>query len=105
MCVLIISKGGMSEPELKQMRWSRTVMYEKVKNIQCAENWIKRLCTYRMEPWLPDFSCHNIPKRRKMHQIATELPNEHKIYQMAIEYTNLFHSKALKNLPKLGFWF
>jgi hypothetical protein len=47
-----------------------------------------------MEPWLPDFSCHNIPKRRKMHQIATELPNEHKIYQMAVMY-----SKWPKNIP------
>jgi hypothetical protein len=39
------------------------------------------------------------------------LPNELKIYQMAVkyvcqlavDYTNLFHSKALQNLPKFGF--
>jgi hypothetical protein len=24
---------------------------------------------------------------------------------MAMKYTNLFHSKALQNLPELGFWF
>jgi hypothetical protein len=27
------------------------------------------------------------------------------ILQMAIKYINIFHSKALQNLPKLGFWF
>jgi hypothetical protein len=26
------------------------------------------------------------------------------IFQIAREYTNLFHSKALQNLPKLGFF-
>jgi hypothetical protein len=39
------------------------------------------------------------------------IPNDHKIYQMAVNYskrslnryTNIFHSKALQNLPKLGF--
>jgi hypothetical protein len=25
--------------------------------------------------------------------------------QMGIKYTNIFHSKALQNLPKLDFWF
>jgi hypothetical protein len=34
---------------------------------------------------------------------TTKLPNGHQIYQMAIDYTNLFHSKDLQNLPKLGF--
>jgi hypothetical protein len=28
----------------------------------------------------------------------------HKIFQMTIKYTNIFHYKALQNLPKLGFW-
>jgi hypothetical protein len=40
-----------------------------------------------------------------MWQLATKLENDHKIYQMAIEYTKLFRFKALQNLPKLGFWF
>jgi hypothetical protein len=43
-----------------------------------------------------------------MYQIATEIPNGHymykiavcNIFQMAQEYTNLFHAKGL---PKLGF--
>jgi hypothetical protein len=30
------------------------------------------------------------------------IPNGHKIFQMAIKYTNIYHSKALQNLPK--FW-
>jgi hypothetical protein len=24
---------------------------------------------------------------------------------MALKFTNIFHSKTLKNLPKFGFWF
>jgi hypothetical protein len=35
--------------------------------------------------------------------MATKLPNDHKIYQIVIKYTNTFHSKALQNLPQLGF--
>jgi hypothetical protein len=31
------------------------------------------------------------------------IPNGSKIDQMAITYTNIFHCKALQNLPKLGF--
>jgi hypothetical protein len=54
---------------------------------------------------------HNIPKRG-IYQIATKLPNGHKmcqmaiiyIFQMGIKYSNLFHSNALRNLPKLGFF-
>jgi hypothetical protein len=63
-----------------------------------------------LTPGLPDFSWHTIPKGEKMYQIATKLPNAHKctpngrnIFRMAIEYTNLSHSKTLQNLPKLGF--
>jgi hypothetical protein len=47
------------------------------------------------------FSWHNISKREKICQIATKLPNDPKMYQMDVihifqiakEYTNLFHSK------------
>jgi hypothetical protein len=48
----------------------------------------------------------------KIYQMDTELSNGHKnvqnshnmyIFPMTQEYTNLFHSKALKSLPKLGF--
>jgi hypothetical protein len=46
-----------------------------------------------------------------MYQVATKFRNGHKIYQMALTYifemaienTNIFHSKALQNLPKFGF--
>jgi hypothetical protein len=31
------------------------------------------------------------------------IPNEREIFQMVIKYTKIFHSKALQNLPKLGF--
>jgi hypothetical protein len=33
------------------------------------------------------------------------MPNVSKIFEMAIKYINIFQSKALENLPKLGFWF
>jgi hypothetical protein len=38
---------------------------------------------------LPDFSWHNIPKRGKIYQITTTLPNGHKIYQMTVKYSKL----------------
>jgi hypothetical protein len=36
---------------------------------------------------LPDVSLHNMPKRGKIYQITKTLPNETKIYQMAITYS------------------
>jgi hypothetical protein len=51
---------------------------------------------------------YNIPKRVEIHPAITKLPNLHKIYQngcnmfaTAIKYTNIFDSKALRNIPKL----
>jgi hypothetical protein len=29
------------------------------------------------------------------------MPNGRKIFQMVIKYSNIFHSKAIQNLPKL----
>jgi hypothetical protein len=31
------------------------------------------------------------------------MPNGHKLHQTTVKYTNIFHSKALQNIPKLGF--
>jgi hypothetical protein len=64
------------------------------------------------QPGLPEISWHNIPKWGKMYQMGnklpngynTYLPNSRNIFQMAIEYTTLFYSNALKNVPNLGFW-
>jgi hypothetical protein len=52
-----------------------------------------------------------IPKMGQIFQLTTTLPNGHKIcipndckiLQMPITYTNILNSKALKNLPKFGF--
>jgi hypothetical protein len=46
---------------------------------------------------LPDFSSYNIPKT------GENIPKLPLSYQMAIKYTNLFLSKVLRNLTKLGF--
>jgi hypothetical protein len=54
-------------------------------------------CPNAARPGLPDLSWHNIPKPRKIYQ------NGRTVYQMTIQYTNIFHSKALQNLRKLGF--
>jgi hypothetical protein len=46
---------------------------------------------------------------KKYAKLPPNIPNGHNIYQMAlnrthfIKYTNIFHCKTLKNLPKLGF--
>jgi hypothetical protein len=60
---------------------------------------------------LPEYSRHNIPKLGKnYHKLSQIKPNVHKmaaiyIIQMAIEkYLNIFHSKALQNLPKSFFF-
>jgi hypothetical protein len=59
---------------------------------------------------LTDFSWCMIPKQEKMYQMSTictewskTIPIIHKIFQMAIKYTNIFQSEALKNFPKLGY--
>jgi hypothetical protein len=59
---------------------------------------------------LPDFSCYNIPKGRKMYQITTKFPkwpqttlNGRKIYKMAIKYTNILKYKVFQNIPKSGY--
>jgi hypothetical protein len=58
-----------------------------------------------LDSGLPDFSWHIIPKRGKLYQITTTLPNGHKIYQMTVKYifqmatkyNSIFHPKALQN--------
>jgi hypothetical protein len=66
----------------------------------------------RKRAGLPDFSWHNVPKPGRIYVITSKIKNSNKIcqmyivciFQMDIEYTNLFHSKTLQNLPKMGFW-
>jgi hypothetical protein len=48
-----------------------------------------------------------IPKPEKIYQMNTNYtkrPYGHKLYQTAVKYTNIFPSKALQNVPKLGFF-
>jgi hypothetical protein len=61
---------------------------------------------------LPVSSWYNVPKWEKYtyhmtkklsHGQHVSMPNGRKIYQMAITQTNIFHSKALQNIPILGF--
>jgi uncharacterized protein YhbP (UPF0306 family) len=62
---------------------------------------------------LPDFLVHDA-KTVKMYQMNTKctkwskisknIPNVNKTFPMATKYTNIFQSKALKHLPKFGFW-
>jgi hypothetical protein len=60
---------------------------------------------------LPYFFGKNIPKRENILEDHKNMPNDHniyhtdigKIFQMIMKYTNIFHSKALQNLPNLGF--
>jgi hypothetical protein len=60
---------------------------------------------------LPDFSWHNIPKWGKIYQIATKLPNGHKMYQMAVIYSKcqkiiptFFTPRPSKIDPNCDFW-
>jgi hypothetical protein len=45
----------------------------------------------------------NIPNSRKLNKCPPKMQNWPKKFQLAIIYTNLFHSKALQNLFKVGF--
>jgi hypothetical protein len=56
---------------------------------------------------LPDMSVDNIPKREKIYQITKwpqNIPNGRRIDQGAVKYTNIFHCKSIKYLPKFGFF-
>jgi hypothetical protein len=62
-------------------------------------------------PGLPDLSCYSRPKPEKIYQITRKnskrpqnMANGCKIYRMDIKYTNIFHYRTVKNLPKFGFW-
>jgi hypothetical protein len=45
----------------------------------------------------------NLCTKWLLYQMSTTIPNGRKIFQIAINYANVFHSKALHNVPKLGF--
>jgi hypothetical protein len=54
-------------------------------------------CVYvQLIPGLPDFSSHTVLKRGKYTKWPQSMSNCHKMYQMEVEYTNIFHSKALQ---------
>jgi hypothetical protein len=38
-----------------------------------------------LQPGLPDFSRHKIPKRGKIYQVATKVKNVHKILEISIQ--------------------
>jgi hypothetical protein len=60
---------------------------------------------------LPDFSWSQHTKTGKIYQRTTmyftkrpqNIPNGHKIFQMVIKYTHLFHSMARQTIPIFGF--
>jgi hypothetical protein len=61
-------------------------------------------------PGLPDFSWCMIPKPEKMYQMNTNctkwswgIPNVRTIFHTALKFINIFQSKALQNLLRLGF--
>jgi hypothetical protein len=49
-------------------------------------------------PGLPDFSWCNAPKHEKMYQMQKNINKNQRNVQ-------IFHSKALRNLPKWDFWY
>jgi hypothetical protein len=51
---------------------------------------------------LPDFSWYNIPKRGKYNKLLLNIPNGHKIYQIALKYTNNFHRKPLLKFTQIA---
>jgi hypothetical protein len=73
-----------------------------------ADSWKTKF--FNSSTGLPDFSWRMIPKQEKMYRMSEicnewsqNIPNIHRIFQMAITYINIFQSEALKIFPKLGF--
>jgi hypothetical protein len=55
---------------------------------------------------LPDFSWHNIPKRGKLYQITTTLPNGHQVYQIAVKYFKKIYQHFLSKINiNWDYWF
>jgi hypothetical protein len=52
---------------------------------------------------LSDFSWYNIPKREKIYQKTIKFTKWRQNVPNGQKYTNIFHCKTLKNLPKFGF--
>jgi hypothetical protein len=48
---------------------------------------------------MPDFSWYNIPKQEKMYQMTTQLPNAHKIYPMAVIYSQWPENITTLSIP------
>jgi hypothetical protein len=70
------------------------------------------LFTRKQGAGLPDFSWHNIPKLGKIYQLTTTLPNDHKIYLMAVKYSKwecniptISNLRPSKIYPNRDFWF
>jgi hypothetical protein len=42
-----------------------------------------------------------VPNNHTLYQMAETLPNGHKMLGMAVKYSNILHSQALKNIPEL----
>jgi hypothetical protein len=61
---------------------------------------------------LPDWSRSEHTKTGKIYQMTTNytkltynIPNGREIFQMVVKYINIFHTKALQNIPKFEFWY
>jgi hypothetical protein len=67
---------------------------------------VKLLCQVQGCQIFLDTMYQNVIKDTKLpqhYQMALNIPNDRKLFQMTIKYTSIFQSKALQNLPKLGF--
>jgi hypothetical protein len=71
----------------------------------------QRRRSFQLVAGFPDCSLFNIPKREKIYQIVIQLPNAHKIFQMALIYSKwpqnmqtFFVPRPSKIYPNLNFW-
>jgi hypothetical protein len=76
-----------------------------------VENGKKLFGPFASESGLPDLSWYSVPKQEKYTKMTAKctkwpyyvaIPNGCQIFQMAINYTNIFHYKVLQNIPKFG---
>jgi hypothetical protein len=90
------TKAGIAEVSFREQAW-----------LSAQQMFVNRLL---FQSGLPDFSGSKhtktenyIPNDHKLGQKAVNYTNGHRIFQMVIKYNSIFYPKALQILPKLGF--
>jgi hypothetical protein len=100
----------------EKAKFSCTYICKQVKHFQGPPNLFRFSASSQVARFFLVQTCRNGKKYTKWPQTIPNghiciisnghtyiIPIGHKLYQTAVKYANIFHSKALQNVPKLGF--